>query len=488
MPFFFIKCNAAKMKHFYILLPSRLFLRYLCTITPILYLHTFHVMVHSPACKTAHMAGTPVRNMHTHRHTSTCTQPCLQDRTYGRYAGQEHAHTQTHKYMYTALPTRPHIWQVRRTGTCTHTDTHVYTCIQPCLQDRTYGRYAGQEHAHTQTHKYMYTALPTRPHIWQVRRTGTCTHTDTQVHVHSPAYKTAHMAGTPVRDVHTHRHISTCTQPCLYTRLHIWLVRRSGTCTYRYTSTCTQPCLQDRTYGRYAGQGHAHTQTHKYMYMYTALPTRPHIWKVLRSRTCTYTQTHKHMYTALPTIPHIWQVRRSGTCTHTDTQVHVHSPAYKTAHMAGTPVRDMHTHRHTSTCTQPCLQDCTYGRYARQGHAHTQTHKYMYTALPTRPHIWQVHRSGTCIHRHTSTCTQPCLQDHTYTPVRDMHTHTDTQVHVHIPAYKTTYMAGTQVRDMHTHRHTSTCTHPCLQDLTYGRDAGQGHAHTTCHILNHRKL
>ena len=298
MPFFFIKCNAAKMKHFYILLPSRLFLRYLCTITPILYLHTFHVMVHSPACKTAHMAGTPVRNMHTHRHTSTCIQPCLQDRTYGRYAGQGHAHTQTHKYMYTALPTRPHIWQVRRTGTCTHTDTHVYTCIQPCLQDRTYGRYAGQEHAHTQTHKYMYTALPTRPHIWQVRRTGTCTHTDTQVHVHSPAYKTAHMAGTPDRDMHTHRH----------------------------TSICTQPCLQDCTYGRYAGQGHAHTQTHTY--------------------------------------------------------IHVYSPAYKTAHMAGTPDRDMHTHRHTSTCTQPCLQDCTYGRYAGQGCAHTQTHKYMYTALP----------------------------------------------------------------------------------------------------------
>ena len=197
MPFFFIKRNAAKMKHFYILLPSRLFLRYLCTITPIFYLHKFHVMVHSPACKNC---------------------------TYGRYAGHEHAHTQTHKYMYTALPTRPHIWQVRQSGTCTHTDTQVHVHSPAYIQDCTYGWYTGQGHAHTDTQVH--------------------------VHVHSPAYKTAHMAGTPVRNMHTH----------------------------------------------------------------------------------------------------------------TDTQVLVHSPAYKTAYMAGTPVRDMHT----------------------------QTQQYMYTALPTRPHIWQV--------------------------------------------------------------------------------------------------
>ena len=94
--------------------------------------------------------------------------------------GQGRAHTQTYKYMYTFLPTRPHIGQVRRSRTHTYTNTqahvhvpsykrqvcrsgtctHTHTCTQPCLQDRTYGR-----GVHTQTHKYMYTSLPIRPHI-----------------------------------------------------------------------------------------------------------------------------------------------------------------------------------------------------------------------------------------------------------------------------------------------------------------------------------
>ena len=71
----------------------------------------------------------------------------------------------------------------------------------PRLQDHTYGRYTGQGRAHTDTHVH-YTSPPIRPHIWQVRRSGTCTHRHTCT-VHIPAYKTAHMAGAPVRDVHT---------------------------------------------------------------------------------------------------------------------------------------------------------------------------------------------------------------------------------------------------------------------------------------------
>ena len=122
-------------------------------------------------------------------------------------------------------------------------------------------------------------------------------------------------------------------------RPHIRQVRRSGTCTHKNTSTCTLPCLQDRTYGRYFGQGRVHTQTHTYMY--TALPTRLHIQQVRQSGKCTHTHTQTHMYTTLPTGPHTWQ-----------------------------------------------------------GHAHTQTHKYMYSSLPIRTHIRQVRRSGTCTHTH----------------------------------------------------------------------------------------
>ena len=207
----------------------------------------------------------------------------------------------------------------------------------------------------------------TRPLIWQVRRSGTCTHRHTCT-VHIPAYKTAHTAGTPVRDVHTQTHMYIqYTSP--HTRPHIWQVRRSGTCTYRHTCTVHIPAYKT-----------AHT---------AGTPVRD-----------VHTQTHMYIqYTSPPTRPHIWHVRRSGTCTHRHTCT-VHIPAYKTAHTAGTPVRDVHT----------------------------QTHMYIqYTSPPTIPHIWQVRRSGTCTHRHTCTVHIPAYKTAHMagTPVRDVHTQTD---------------------------------------------------------------
>ena len=137
--------------------------------------------------------------------------------------------------------------------------------------------------------------------------------------------------------------------------------------------------------------------------MYTALPTRLHITQVRQSGTCTHTHIHVH-------IPYYKTTHTAGTCTHT--HIHVHSPAYKTAHMAGV----CKTKKNTSTCTLPCLQDRTYGRYAGQRRAHTHTH----------------------------TCTQPCLQDRIY---------------------------GRYASQGRAHTHT--CTQPCLQDRTYGRYTGQ---------------
>ena len=115
-------------------------------------------------------------------------------------------HTQTHMYIqYTSPHTRPHIWQVRRSGTCTY--RHTCTVHIPAYKT---AHTAGTpvRDVHTQTHMYIqYTSPPTRPHIWHVRRSGTCTHRHTCT-VHIPAYKTAHTAGTPVRDVHTQTHMS----------------------------------------------------------------------------------------------------------------------------------------------------------------------------------------------------------------------------------------------------------------------------------------
>ena len=216
------------------------------------------------------------------------------------------------------------------------------------------------------------------------------------------------MVGTPVRDVHTQTHMYS-THPRLQdrthgryagqgrahtdthvqytsppTRPHIRQVRQSGTCTHRHMYS-THPRLQDHTYGRYTGQGRAHIDRHPRL--------QDHTYGRYTGQGRAHTDTHVQ-YTSPPTRPHIRQVRRSGTC----------------------------THRHMYS-THPRLQDCTHGRYAGQGHAHTDTHL-QYTSLPTRPHIRQVRRSGTCTHRHTCT--------------------------VHIPAYKTAHMAGTPVRDVHT--------------------------------------
>ena len=227
--------------------------------------------------------------------------PCLQDCTDGKYAGQgrqthtipayktaQMAGTPVRGGRHTqSLPTRLHRWQVRRSG---EVDTH-----NPCLQDRTDGRYAGQ---------------------------GRQTHT-------IPTYKTAQMAGTPVR---RGRHTQS-----LPTRPHRWQVRRSG------VTHTHNPCLQDRTDGRYAGQGR---QT----------PTIP-AYKTAQMagapvRGDRYIQS-------LPTRPHRWQVRQSGE---TDTY-------------------------------NPFLQDCTDGRYAGQGRP---THNPCLQDL----HRWQVCRSGTGEHKH----------------------------------------------------------------------------------------
>ena len=126
----------------------------------------------------------------------------------------------------------------------------------------------------------------------------------------------------------------------------------------------THPHLQDRTYDRYTSQGCAHMCS-------THLRIQHHIYGRYAGQGRAHTDTHVQ-YTSPPTTPHIRQVRRSGTCTHRHT-CRVHIPAYKTAYMAGTPVK---------------------------GRAHTDTHV-QYTSPPTRPHIWQAHRSGTCTHRQT---------------------------------------------------------------------------------------
>ena len=140
-------------------------------------------------------------------------------------------------------------------------------------------------------------------------------------------------------------------------------------------------------------------------------------------------------HTALPTRPHRWQIVGQGD-THTQ-------PCLQDRTDGRSPVRETHTH------TQPCLQDRTDGRSpVRETHTHTHTH----TALPTRPHRWQVAGQGdTHTHTHTAlptrphrwqvagqgdTHTQPCLQDRTdgRSPVRETHTHS--------PAYKTAQMAA----------------------------------------------
>ena len=157
----------------------------------------------------------------------------------------------------------------------------------------------GRAHTHIHVHSRAYKTA---------HMAGACTHTNTQVHIHIPAYKIAHTAGTPVSDVHTQVHV------------HIPA--------YKTAHTAGMPVWD----------------VHTHIYMYTALPTRLHIWQGRA-----HTQTHKYMYTSLPSRPHIRQVRRSGTCTHTNIQVHVHICAYKTAHRAGTLVRDAHIHKHTST-------------------------------------------------------------------------------------------------------------------------------------------
>ena len=293
---------------------------------------------HSPAYQTAQMA-----DRRSGRHTYT--QPCLPDRTDGSSPVRE-----TH--IHTALPTRPHRWQIAR---------HTYT--QPCLPDRTDGRSPVRE-----TH--IHTALPTRPHRWQIAGQG-------DTHTHSSAYQTAQMA-----DRRSRRH------------------------------TCTQPCLPDRTDGR--------------------SPVR-----------------ETHIHTALPTRPHRWQIAGQG-------DTHTHSSAYQTAQMA-----DRRSRRHT--CTQPCLPDRTDGRSpVRETHIHT--------ALPTRPHRWQIAGQGDT-HTHSSayqtaqmadrrsgrhTYTQPCLPDRTdgRSPVRETHIHTalptrphrwqiagQGNTHTHSPAYQTAQMA-----------------------------------------------
>ena len=85
----------------------------------------------------------------------------------------------------------------------------------------------------------------------------------------------------------------------------------------------------------------------------------------------------------------------------------------------------------------------------------------LHTSLPTRPHRWLV--AG---QRHTYTL--PCLQDRTdgWSPVRDTHTH--------VPAYKTTQMAG---RRSETHIHTSLPTRPHRWLV-----AGQRHTYTHTHV------
>ena len=241
----------------------------------------------------------------------------------------------------------------------------------------------------------------------------------THTHTHVPAYKTALMAG---RRSETHTH----TRPCLQDRTDGWSpVRDRLTPVPAYKTT--------QMSGR-------RSETH----IHTSLPTRPHRWLVAGQR---------HTYTR-PCL----QDHTDGWSPVRDT--HTHFPAYKTAQMAG---RRSETHIHTHT--RPSLQDHTDGWLpVRDTHTHT--------SLPTRPHRWLV--AG---QRHTYT--RPCLQDRTdgWSPVRDTHTHT----HTHIPAYKTTLMAG---RRSETHTHTSlptrphrwlvagqrhTHTRPCLQDRTDGR-------------------
>ena len=259
-----------------------------------------------------------------------------------------------------------------------------------------------QIHVHIPSYKTTHTA-------GMLYWSGTCTHTNIQVHVHIPAYKTAHMAGTPVSDVHTHTHTHIHVHNPAYKTAHTagTQLRDVHTHTHMYTALPTR--LHIRQVRRSGTRTYTNTQVH-----YTSLPTRPHIRQVCYAgQGRAHTQTYKCMYTSLPTRPHIWQVRRSATSTHTRTHIHVHNPAYKTAHAAGTPVRDVHTHTHTS--------------------------------LPTRPHIRQVRRSGT----------------RTYT----------NQVHVHIPAYKTTHTAGTPVRDAHTQTYKFT-------PLVFSAAGGMGSAAT----------
>ena len=163
----------------------------------------------------------------------------------------------------------------------------------------------------------------------------------------------------------------------------------------------------------YASRGRAHTHIHVHSRAYKTA----HM-----AGACTHTNTQVHIH-----IPAYKTAHTAGTpVSDVHTQVHVHIPAYKTAHTAGTPVRDVHTHihvhspayktahmagasKHTSTCTHPCLQDRTYGRYAGQGCTHTQIYKYKYTSLPTRPHIGQVCWSGTRTYTNTQAHEQSCV-------------------------------------------------------------------------------
>ena len=143
-------------------------------------------------------------------------------------------------------------------------------------------------------------------------------HTDT----HSPAYKTAQVAGrrsgrhtyclqdrtggrSPVRETHllpTRHRWQVAGQgdtPTAYKTAQV-AGRRSGRHTY---------CLQD-TGGRSPVR-----ETH----INIALPTRPHRWQVAGQGDT--------IHIALPTR-HRWQVAGQG-------DTHTHSPAYKTAQVAG---------------------------------------------------------------------------------------------------------------------------------------------------------
>ena len=75
-------------------------------------------------------------------------------------------------------------------------------------------------------------------------------------------------------------------------------------------------------------------------------------------------------------------------------QLHIHNPAYKTA-CSRSPVRDTYNYIYTTLPTRPHVADRWSG---------THTNDY-YTTLPTRPHEAD-RRTG------THTITQPCLQDH----------------------------------------------------------------------------